>query len=604
MTDSIDARTPFSREEPSLQKTPASGSGEDAALQETALRAPSFRAGRTARGDRRAAPDGHARRPSLLEDAQQLDRDILKLLLRRNNLLARLRDRRGQMDPREERALRASWEEAASRISRDPRLARQLFSLLQQVEFLPMPVTGEDRRPAFNLAPARQPVDVHMPAPLACRRSRLYLTLAAISGSACRLAPSLLNDPTVECIKMFNQCGTSLAWDEDGTVYARKGGGFTAADKVVFVGDDMLNFCLLLGQYALTPSRAKFTGGTSLKMANLTALRRFLPQLGVRMTCAVPHSEGLPVRVECSGILPDAITVPADIPADAITGLLFAAPFQTRPLTFHLDAHPARQRILEESVAVLRDCGVTVSVEDFAVQVAPGSLQIPKEPPLFMELSLAASLLALPLAAQGGSVYLEGRWPKDACGDAVRSLLRQAGVLTRITEEGIRAERAASRTADRPLDASTLPRFYAPLAMACAAIAAHTQGQCPAPLLPQGSSMLEGESFLGAVGLELADGVLYRRRPSDPEENTARPWTAPGAEWAIALALTAFVRPGLKLASPGVVTALYPAFWSLYNGLPCPQIKRRPEGPVDEKPVRRRILAGYYPGTESGNPDH
>lgn len=558
-------------------------------------------------GDRRPRRDDdrRSRGTSLLDAVMDLDRDILKLLARRSNLLERLRGRRERMDAGDEKILRAAWEKAAGRMSRDARLTRQMFALLQEVEFLPRPVEGEERRPAFNLAPVRKPADLRMTAPPACRRSRLYLMLAAVAGCACRISPSLLNDPAVECVKMLNQCGTSVAWDENGALRAREGGGLTLADKVIFVGDDALNFHLLLGQYAGRPSRAKFTGDSTLKLADFSALRRFLPRLGARLTNVVPKSDGLPVRLECSGILPDRVEVPADLSVDAVTGLLLGAPFWERPVTFNLSTHPGFQDILTEAVAVLRDCGANISVDDALIRVTPGTLRVPAEPALDMELTLAATLLALPGAA-GGEVRLAGRWPACAAARQLLTLLEQAGVRTECADGEIRAARAG-QSAAIPLDASALPERFAPLALACAALPALRQREGRMPLLPSAADPVEVESFLRHVGLEVDDtGRLCLSADGEQPEHARglqNAWTAPSPAWAMALALTAYARPGLKLANPGVMTTLYPGFWALYNALPCPDLKRNITEPVHEKPVRRRIIAGSHPGTGSGDND-
>lgn len=63
----------------------------------------------------------------------------------------------------------------------------------------------------------------------------------------------------------------------------------------------------------------------------------------------------------------------------------------------------------------------------------------------------------------------------------------------------------------------------------------------------------------------------------------------------MALALGAFLRPNLRLGNPGVLTDLFPAFWTLYNTLPTPELGRKKAEPVDVKPARRRIIAqGVY----------
>lgn len=537
------------------------------------------------------------RQPPIRESIISLDKDILRLLARRSGMLDRLSARKGHIDPREEKELRAAWEKHAGRMSRDIRLTRQMFSLLQEIEFLPRPAEGEERRPAFNLAPVRRPVDVRMSAPLAGRRSRLYLTLAAVAGAACHISPSLLGDPDVEFVKMFNQAGTSLAWDEDGTLRAREGGGLTLADKVIYVGDDALNFHLLLGQYVGHPSRAKFTGESGLKLADLSALRQFLPQLGVRLVNAVPKSDGLPVRIECSGVLPDVVAVPASLSVDAVTGLLMGAPFWQRPAAFNLDAHPQAQDIIHEAVDVLRQCAADVSVQGTLVRVAPSTLQVPLTPPLGMDLALAASLLALPAAA-GGQVRLEGRWPQCAVAQGLQTLLQQAGTTLRIQDEAVIAESAAP--AGGTLDASALPPRFAPLALACAALSALRGKPARLPLLPAGVNSTETESFLQHIGLEADEGGALRH--AEQPQDTDNGWAAPSPAWGMALALTAFARPGIKLANPGVMTALYPAFWSLYNALPCPELKKVVE-PAHEKPVRRRIIAADAEGTGSGDSD-
>lgn len=600
------------------------------------------------------------RRPPLREVVMDLDRDILKLLARRCNILDRLRGHRGQLDAKEERELRAAWEKSAGKMSRDPRLTRQIFSLFQEIEFLDRPMPGEERRPAFNLAPAQRPLALRMTAPLACRRSRLYLTLAAVAGAACRIAPSLLNDQTVECIKMFNQAGTSLAWDEDGTLRSREGGGITLADKVIYVGEDLLNFYLILGQYVGHMSRAKFTAESSLKLADVSALRRFLPQIGARLSNAIPKSDGLPVRIECSGIVPEVITFPAELPADAIVGLLMAAPFWEKPVTMILANHPEKDAIIDEAVSILQDCKADVLVQDGNIRIVPCTedtpLRVPVEPELGMDLTFAVNLLALP-AGGDGSVSLMGRWPSCPLAGQLQTLLQAAGVETQVLATGIQARRAGQRT-DSPLNASTLPLRFAPLALALAAIPALRGKSGHMPTLPTGIDMELVDSFLTHIGLEsTASGALVKARqpeapaapvPATPEtvpadaspagdslqaesaETGAAPtpapaavptppayvsrhpdahigpvtWTAPTAEWALALALCAFGRPGLKLANPGVMTTLYPVFWTLYNGLPNPDFKKAVNTePVDEKPVRRRIIAGHNPATDAGDSD-
>ena len=55
-------------------------------------------------------------RKSLRESVCDIDRDILRLLMRRHNLLRRMYNAKGHLDPAEEKFLREAWEAAASRL--------------------------------------------------------------------------------------------------------------------------------------------------------------------------------------------------------------------------------------------------------------------------------------------------------------------------------------------------------------------------------------------------------------------------------------------------------------------------------------------------------
>ena len=553
-------------------------------------------------------PDDTPQRPTTLQDAIiGVDRDILRLLARRANLLRKLCPHGQRLDSATEKALRTAWERACSRMSNDPRLRQDLFTLMQEAEFLPKPREGEERRPAFNLAPTRRAVDVRLAAPADSRRARLCLTLAAISGSACRITPSLLGDADVEFIKMFNQLGTSLAWEDSGALLAREGGGLTLADKVVFVGGDALNFFLVLGQYLGHPSHAKFAGEGALKQCDLTAVRHFLPQLGARLTNVVPGSTGLPVRVECSGILPPRVALPADVPADMLLGLLLAQPFWPQAVTLEVGAHPDAATVLAEALPLLRECGVDVRADGGTVCVLPGPVRTPATPALPMELSLAAYLLALPCVA-GGDVRLEGRWPDDtpnaAVAEGLAGLLRACGATVDANAAHARTHVDGELPAlafSTPLDASGLPPCFGPLALALAAVSALRVGPTPAPRLPASCNPNVAQSFLRCLGLECQDDGRITADAAQPAAAPDYGWSAPSPHWALALALVAFARPGIKLANPGIAGDLYPSWWSLYNALPCPERKQTPTEPQHDRPVRRRILAAEPSGAGSGN---
>ena len=544
--------------------------------------------------------DARPRRP-LREVVSDLDHDILRLLLRRHNLLTRMRGDKPRLEPAEEKFLRESWEAAAARVSRDPRLTGHFFSLMQEVVFQPRPVApdaqenGADQRPepprtAFNLAPPARPVKLDCTAPLACRVTRAWLFLAATSGRPLCLAPCLMNDPIVDCVQMLTQAGAALTRTDDG-VLAREAAPLGTPDKVLHAGDSAWNFFLLLGHYLGRPSRVKITGGSGLKLADFTTLRHVLPALGARLVHAVPKSTGLPVRLECSGLLPDAFTLPADVPVELAEALLLAAPGYERPLLVDLSAHPDQATALARVLPVLRAAGAAVQADGGRVRVTPGPLNFPESPELPLEPELAVVLLALPLAL-GGSARLTGLWPRWPAAVAGWDLLQALGLDLRQDTRKEHGEIVAQNAVPvHVFDLAALPVHFpadwAALPLALAACAALRGGEVRLPALSGGVDPAEVESFLRAAGCDLRDdGRLCKKEQCGQET----PWNAPSPVWALGLALAACARPHRKLGNPGVMTELYPAFWALYNSLPEPALRRQPPpAATPEAPRRRRI---------------
>ena len=573
----------------------------------------------------RDGADKRTRKP-LREVVCEIDRDILRLLLRRSNLVDKMRGANSRLDATEEKFVREAWETAVARVSRDARLSGHFFSLMQQVEFLPRPdahdgessaatTPKEAPRTAFNLAPAQKPVSLRLQGPISCRTGRAWLMLAAATGQKLRLGPCLMNDPLVDCVKMLNQAGASLTREGD-EVIARPAAPLAAPDKVLHAGESPLNFFLLLGHYLGRPSRAKFTGGTDLQLTDLSSLRHFLPSLGARFVPVVPKSEGLPARVECSGMLPDIVSLPPDLPVELAEGLLLSAPGYDKSVTVDLSAHPQAELALGRILPILHAAGADIAVEAKAVRVTPCPLLLPEQPDVEMEAELALFLLALPLLL-GGEVQLKGRWSTLTADVAGWDLLTRCGLDLRRQSTGISAH-GKPKMADMLADLSrlevpaTFPAAWSPLLLTLAASRALRDGQTFLPDLPQGTDSTTAESFLHAVGLEMDESHILRKM----SQNAARPaWNAPDPLWAMALALAACISPHQKLGNPGVMTGLYPAFWALYNALPQPVRHNSPGVEEPARPTRRRIVTSAVatvppeerkedaPGTSAPLPD-
>ena len=139
------------------------------------------------------------RRP-LRETVCDIDREILKLVLQRHNLVARMASARGRLSPQEERYLRESWESQVAKVSADPNLSTRFFTLLQEVEFLPKPSEeAPQKRTAFGLAPIQKPVHVQLEAPKDQEQTQLWAALAATTDYGIPITAAVEQDNLFGC---------------------------------------------------------------------------------------------------------------------------------------------------------------------------------------------------------------------------------------------------------------------------------------------------------------------------------------------------------------------------------------------------------------------
>lgn len=535
----------------------------------------------------------------LRDEVVELDRELLRLLLRRHNLLEKMRHK-GRLDPAEEKILREAWQKNVARISRDADLSGRFFSLLQEMSFLPRPAPekegewqpGASRREAFNLAPPRQPARIELEAPLSSEITRAWLYLAAASGQPLRVADSSGSDPVVDFVKALDQAGAALTRDGAG-ITARECSALGCPDRVIHAGDSAFNFYILLAHYLGRPSRVKFTGETSLKLADFSHFRHFLPRLGARLVHIVPTSDGLPVRVECSGILPPAIDIEPDLPQGFVEALILAAPFYENPLVINLGAHPRRKSILARMLPILEGARVNCAKEDRALRFESSHIELPHTPAIPLEPEIAVFLLALAEGC-GGMAKLSGIWPNWPETRAFMALPAVAALGWQVTANGIGVELPKPLTKfdageQDPALASELPHWATPflVCLATCAILRGGDGHLPENL----RQLPETIDFWRACGLET--DTTGKPLPADAD-STPPVWNAPTTAWAMAVAAAACARPGkagFHLGNPGILTTIWPYFWACYNGLPTPSLTRRAEA-EENPPVknRRRIL--------------
>ncbi|MBQ3892172.1 MAG: hypothetical protein ACQGQP_04700 [Desulfovibrio sp.] len=527
-------------------------------------------------------------RESDLEELMELDGEIIHLVMKRTQLLARF-VKNGRISPEKEKSLRTSWESRAARMGRDARLSRELFVLLQSLE--PFSRT-EDGRSYFNLDPCQDPVDIRLTAPASAKHALLFLAASAASGQAVKLDGLCLTDEVIDGIKALNQLGGQIRWEENGDAVSAPGGGIGVNfDRVIHAGSSPLCLWLLFGLCAGQTSHAKITGDGSF-LVDLSAVRRFMPRLGVRLTNVIPSQKGLPVRLECSGMIPEKVLLDEDLPPDFCAILVFCSAFWKRRCTFQLPERSLPMLPLVEEI--LQGCGVRLFRQGRDAWTESDGVSLPEHPAIPMDVAVASSLLMLP-GFNGGICALKGAWGKGSSHALAAGILRTAGLDVSFgAEEAVCSGKI--RETKAPSD-ETLKRVVEEcpeLLPLCAVVmaAAVMEGEEVSLSLPECEDRFTLAHFLSYCGISEENGMLGSAGEGEAPRDS---WIAPSPAWAMAFALCSFLVPRLRLSNPHVVSLLYPQFWSVYNGLPHPRIKSRTEEKEEKEdaaaPARRRVIA-------------
>ncbi|MGE4293834.1 MAG: chorismate mutase [Desulfovibrio sp.] len=530
-------------------------------------------------------PAGQDIRKERLDELLDVDTRILKLLVRRSRLLGKESTwRRSQgkqrIDTALEKSLWAEWENAGRSGDLPPRLLRQLFNIVNL--FGQDDAKGRRRADAYMLAPQRTPVAVEMTAPRCLRRTRLWMVLATACGRPLALDSIILNDPFIELVKSLNQAGGSVSWIGDDRAETQASEGLLFEDKLIFAGDDPLNFHLLLGMALGGAGRMKFSGGSGLKLLDLSVVNNVLPRLGARLVPLNPHGDGLPARLECGGDMAARVSLPASASPELAVGLALAAWSYPQGLVLDFSACPALRQALVEVVEVLQNAGIDAALEDAVCRVAPGKPVFPESPVLPPDPVLAAHLLALPVFADG-RIILDGFTPADAA-HPVLAALGELGADIQL--DGHRLICSALKVPDKDIQLGDAPELL-PLGVALA-LRSRRELLVHAPLNADLDDAVQFLDHLGASYATQEDGL--RISPSDLRWEGS--WASPSPYFCIAAALVSFLRPGIALENPGMLTALWPQFWNLFNTLPSGRMKPKAQEPENDAPKRRRIKIG------------
>jgi 3-phosphoshikimate 1-carboxyvinyltransferase len=538
------------------------------------------------RNERKSSP----RKQSLTQDLIDLDGKLTALLVRRSELLAQSaagrRDRRGKIaEPRQEKELWTVWKERRDESGIDGRIWEQLFNLSNGLAYAR--AENERQQPSgYVLSPRRSTVAIDIPGPRDLLTTRFALAMAAVSGQPLFLPEVVLNDPLIELIKGFNQAGGAISWDSSG-VRTSSTSGLSFEGKVVFAGNDSLNLYILLTLCLLTTGTFKFTGATGLKTLDLTPLHSILAQLGARIVHLDPHSLGVPLRIEASGVTPTEVRLPETCPPEFAWALILTTAAMGRAMRILWRPDAGQAFYTGRLSSLLNTLNCAYSNFEGGIELSESGLTLPSELSIPLDPTLCGHVLSMPLDP-GGKARLRGRWPAFREASDV-ALLLERFLDVHVTENDVSA---SSRKRGRSPDHVTVE--YSPLAAALTLLAkSRDPGSTGTYLLVNG----EEQRFFSDLGVQSSMDDLGRMSLEWTTGPGGPPPTihAPTPEWAMSLALLSFHRSGMTLLNPGIVSTTWPQFWQIYNGLPNPTFRSQEQvqekEDVDESSRRRKIVS-------------
>lgn len=578
-------------------------------------------------GDKRAPRDEYNRKPPMgrsekmtgaTESLIELDHDLMKLLVKRAKLVARIREGKehasGASAVIAEKAVRRAWEAGATSFSRDPRFARQLFDLLQDVQLI-----GKNgaERDAYNLSPANKPVTADICGTPSSLMAQMYISLAAATGKAMTLDPLASSDALISCIKSCTQAGASIAYDFNksgiGHVVVSAGDPMSLKDKTIFFADGIFSLYFFSLISIKETGSTRLSGNGAVKEADLTSLRHLLPLLGARFTNLVPRSKGLPASIEASGDIPKGISVPANFPFEGVCALLLAPLFWGTTCSVMLEELPASiaTAALAAVDAIFQEAKTCIEIKGSTITYYPQAFALTEKPNISLDPVAVAYQLALPAFA-GGSVTLQGEWPAYLpSAHVAEAILSWAGISLSfdVKNKKVTAHVANTENSCAPysfleqtiLGNLDIPDSLLPLALALAAKIASTSPMCgegqglPIDFLEAESDQFQlAESMLIHLNMTCKDGYI---RPIVLQEGETTekqaPWFCPDGYWGAAYALCSFIKKGLKLTNPAEVSSVQPLFWDFFNGLPTPKDPALLETKAEENATittRRRVI--------------
>lgn len=534
---------------------------------------------------------------SLTQELAQIDEKLVALITTRTNLLARAAASRrsknlGITDPSQEKRLWQVWKDTARTDNVEPQILKRIFHLCNNLSYAKVERNNASEKP-LCLFPRRKPVKIDLDAPRDQILRSMMFFLGATSTTPLTIAPFQGNDISLELINALALCGFNLSF-HNRECSTQPASSWSMDNKIIYAGQSKFHFylllCLALGQV----TKAKFTGSTKLKIHDVRPVQDLLPQFGARLTTVEPHSNGLPVRIESSGQLPEIIALPAGLSRKFILALAVAATTFKGGITLRLDDSYWNSKLIRKGIMFLQQFIPEVEFEGLNIIIPPTpiAIDLPRvDIPIDPLMSL--HLMVMPFFTDG-TVNLLGKWPEHTPHlQDVMDILYEFGLRTNIGHDSI-----TSRMTDRPKNLSidiTTCQEYLPLILA---LAIGLKNKCSIRLDTLHEDVEHAQDLLETLGAgySIEPGLLQVGLPNI-KKPTETPWQSPGPFWTLAASLISFTHPGICLTNADNISSAWPWFWKIFMNLPEPQNFIHPprtnepaeDNNEDDKPKRKRI---------------
>lgn len=297
-----------------------------------------------------------------------------------------------------------------------------------------------------------------------------------------------------------------------------------------------------------------------------------LRSLGVSVHGACGGADGARPPLVVAGGPPRGpdVTIDASASSHAVSALLIAASLLRDGLVLRASGAVASRAYVDLTVAVLRDFGVTIEVQDRAWRVPPGGDGPSRDAAYAVEgdWSSAAFLLGA-AAATGGDVAVDGLDAASLQPDRrILDVLREFGCAAAARDGRVCVTGRASRPVD--VDLGGAPDL-APLVGALGCVVAGTTRVRGAAHLrtkesDRISTVVAAARALGCAAEEADDGFSV----TGPAVRGGAIVTAGDHRIAMAFAAAGLAVPGTRIAEPACVSKSCPTFWQDLGALVGP----------------------------------